>query len=108
MLKFISKALLAIVLTSLSFGAMAQDTIKMGALATLEGAFTVLGEDSMRGVQMALAEFENMAGGKKIDLVTGSSDASPDSAIRAARKLRRTGRGSSSGGTVIRFRGTCN
>ena len=87
MLKFISKALLAIVLTSLSFGAMAQDTIKMGALATLEGAFTVLGEDSMRGVQMALAEFENMAGGKKIDLVTGSSDASPDSAIRAARKL---------------------
>jgi branched-chain amino acid transport system substrate-binding protein len=87
MLKFISKALLAIVLTSLSFGAMAQDTIRMGALATLEGAFTVLGEDSMRGVQMALAEFENMAGGKKIDLVTGSSDASPDSAIRAARKL---------------------
>jgi branched-chain amino acid transport system substrate-binding protein len=87
MLKFITKALLAIVLTSLSFGAMAQDTIRMGALATLEGAFTVLGEDSMRGVQMALAEFENMAGGKKIDLVTGSSDASPDSAIRAARKL---------------------
>ena len=87
MLNFINKALLAIVLASLSFGAMAQDTIKMGALATLEGAFTVLGEDSMRGVQMALAEFENMAGGKKIDLVTGSSDASPDSAIRAARKL---------------------
>ena len=87
MLNFINKALLAIVLASLSIGAMAQDTIKMGALATLEGAFTVLGEDSMRGVQMALAEFENMAGGKKIDLVTGSSDASPDSAIRAARKL---------------------
>ena len=87
MLNFINKALLAIVLASLSISAMAQDTIKMGALATLEGAFTVLGEDSMRGVQMALAEFENMAGGKKIDLVTGSSDASPDSAIRAARKL---------------------
>ena len=87
MLNFINKTLLAIALASLSFGAMAQDTIKMGALATLEGAFTVLGEDSMRGVQMALAEFENMAGGKKIDLVTGSSDASPDSAIRAARKL---------------------
>ena len=87
MLNFINKALLAIALASLSFVAMAQDTIKMGALATLEGAFTVLGEDSMRGVQMALAEFENMAGGKKIDLVTGSSDASPDSAIRAARKL---------------------
>ena len=33
---------------------MAQGTIKMGSLATLEGAFTVLGEDSMRGVKMAL------------------------------------------------------
>ena len=87
MLNLIKKALLSIVLVVMSFSAMAQDSIKMGALATLEGAFTVLGEDSMRGVQMALAEFQNMAGGKQIELVTGSSDASPDSAIRAARKL---------------------
>lgn len=68
-------------------GAQAQDTIKMGALATLEGAFTVLGEDGMRGVELALQEFDYMAGGKKIELITGSSDASPDSAVRAARKL---------------------
>ncbi len=87
MLNFINKMLLAIALTSFSICSIAQDTIKMGALATLEGAFTVLGEDSMRGVQMALAEFKNTAGGKKIDLVTGSSDATPDSAVRAARKL---------------------
>ena len=87
MLNLIKKVLLSIALVAMSFSAMAQDSIKMGALATLEGAFTVLGEDSMRGVQMALAEFQNMAGGKQIELVTGSSDASPDSAIRAARKL---------------------
>ena len=67
--------------------AAAQDTIKLGALATLEGAFTVLGEDSMRGVRLALDEFGYEAGGKTIELITGSSDASPDSAIRAARKL---------------------
>ena len=67
--------------------AQAEDTIKMGALATLEGAFAVLGQDSMRGVVMALEEFGYMAGGKKIELITGSSDASPDSAIRATRKL---------------------
>ena len=65
----------------------AQDVIKMGALATLEGAFAVLGQDGMRGVTMALEEFDHMAGGKKVELVTGSSDASPDSAIRATRKL---------------------
>ncbi len=87
MLKTLKKLFLVVALIAFSTGAMAQDTIKMGALATLEGAFAVLGEDSLRGVQMALAEFGNSAGGKNIELITGSSDASPDSAIRAARKL---------------------
>ncbi len=81
------KALAAAAILSFASPAMAQDSIKMGALATLEGAFTVLGEDGMRGVKMALEEFNYTAGGKKIDLVTGSSDASPDSAVRGARKL---------------------
>ncbi len=72
---------------ALASPAVAQDTVKMGALATLEGAFTVLGEDGMRGVRLALEEAGYMAGGKKIELITGSSDASPDSAIRATRKL---------------------
>ena len=77
----------AVLAVSLTGPALAQETIKMGALATLEGAFTVLGEDSMRGVRLALEEFNHTAGGKKIELVTGSSDASPDSAVRATRKL---------------------
>ncbi|MGF1611809.1 MAG: ABC transporter substrate-binding protein [Kiloniellales bacterium] len=70
-----------------SAAAQAQDSIKIGGLATLEGAFTVLGEDSMRGLELALQEHNYTAGGKKIELIKGSSDASPDSAIRAARKL---------------------
>ena len=65
----------------------AADTIKIGGLATLEGAFAALGEDSMRGLKMALKEFNYEINGKKIELITGSSDASPDSAIRATRKL---------------------
>lgn len=78
----------AAVAATLAGPALAQeDSVKLGALATLEGAFTVLGEDSMRGVKMALEEFKYTAGGKKIELITGSSDASPDSAIRATRKL---------------------
>jgi branched-chain amino acid transport system substrate-binding protein len=67
--------------------ALAEDTIKVGLLATLEGAFTVLGQDSMRGADLALKEANYMAGGKKIDIIKGSSDASPDSAVKAARKL---------------------
>ncbi len=67
--------------------AHAEDTIKLGVLATFEGAFTVLGEDGMRGAMLAIEEANGMAGGKKIEVVKGSSDASPDSAVRAVRKL---------------------
>jgi branched-chain amino acid transport system substrate-binding protein len=67
--------------------AMAQDTIKIGVLATLEGAFTVLGEDGMRGAELALQEVNYEVAGHKLEVITGSSDASPDSAVRAARKL---------------------
>ncbi|MDD9855112.1 MAG: ABC transporter substrate-binding protein [Gammaproteobacteria bacterium] len=87
MFRFLQKTLAGAVMLSLTGFASAQDSIKMGALATLEGAFTVLGEDGMRGVQMALEEFGHRAGGKSIELITGASDASPDSAVRAARKL---------------------
>ena len=67
--------------------ATAQEPLKIGVLATLEGAFTVLGEDSMRGAELAFQEFGHEAGGRPIEVITGSSDASPDSAVRAARKL---------------------
>lgn len=67
--------------------AHAQEVIKMGALATLEGAFTVLGQDGIRGVELALKEHNYMAGGKKIELVKGSSNGMPDSAVSATRKL---------------------
>ena len=87
MLRIGRKTITAAVVLALASPAVAEDTVKMGALATLEGAFTVLGEDSMRGVKLALEEFGYSAGGKKIELITGSSDASPDSAIRATRKL---------------------
>ncbi|MEO0497947.1 MAG: ABC transporter substrate-binding protein, partial [Pseudomonadota bacterium] len=36
---------------SLSASAAWADTIKIGVLATLEGPFTVLGEDGVRGVE---------------------------------------------------------
>jgi branched-chain amino acid transport system substrate-binding protein len=77
-------------LSSVAFApqwARADDSIKVGLLATLEGAFTVLGQDSMRGAELALKEANYTAGGKKIEVIKGSSDASPDSAVKAARKL---------------------
>jgi branched-chain amino acid transport system substrate-binding protein len=74
-------------LTVPSMALVADDTIKIGLLATFEGPFTVLGEDGERGAMTAVAEMNGTVAGKKIEIVKGSSDASPDSAVRAARKL---------------------
>ncbi|MGI9506026.1 MAG: ABC transporter substrate-binding protein [Geminicoccaceae bacterium] len=84
------KTLLAsasVALMTLAAGAQAADTIKVGVMATLEGTYTVLGEDGVRGLKVALEKFGGKAGGKDIELVIGATDASPDSAVRAARKL---------------------
>ena len=55
--------------------ARADDTIKVGLLATLEGPFTVLGQDGVRGAELAFKEANYTAGGKKIEVIKGSSDA---------------------------------
>lgn len=65
----------------------AADVIKVGLLATLEGPFATPGQDSMRGAELALKERGGKAGGKSIQFIKGSSDASPDKAVNATRKL---------------------
>jgi branched-chain amino acid transport system substrate-binding protein len=79
----------AAVVAALGFagGAAAQETIKIGLLATLEGPFAAGGQDGMRGAELAVRERGGMVAGKKIELVKASSDAKPDVAVNATRKL---------------------
>jgi ABC-type branched-subunit amino acid transport system substrate-binding protein len=70
-----------------SVSANAADKLKVGVTATLEGTYTVLGEDGMRGYELAVEAHGGKAGGKEIETIVGSTDASPDSAVRAAKKL---------------------
>lgn len=72
---------------AMSGASVAADTIKVGVLATLEGTYTVLGEDGIRGMKTALGQAANMAGGKELEIIIASTDASPDSAVRAAKKV---------------------
>ena len=65
----------------------AEEIIKIGSLATLEGPFAVLGQDGIRGIKLALQQWNYTAGGKKIKLSIMSTDATPDSATGAVRKL---------------------
>ncbi len=83
-----NRYLISLSVAALMAAGVAQaEPLKVGVLATLEGTYTVLGEDGVRGLKTALAEWGAAAGGREIELVIGSTDASPDSAVRAARKL---------------------
>ena len=77
----------AAVVSLTATAATAQDKIKIGVLATLEGALTTLGEDALRGMEIAMKQAGAKAGGKTIEVITFPTNASPDSAIRGARKL---------------------
>jgi len=81
----LSASLLAV--TAIGGSAQAADKIKIGVFSTLEGTYTALGEDGMRGFYLAVMQHHNKAGGKELEIVKGSSDASADSALRAAKKL---------------------
>jgi ABC-type branched-subunit amino acid transport system substrate-binding protein len=65
----------------------AQEKLKIGVMATLAGALTSGGEDGVRGVQIAAKQAGNKIAGREIELIIAATDASPDSALRAARKL---------------------
>jgi branched-chain amino acid transport system substrate-binding protein len=70
-----------------ALGAGAQEVLKIGLLATLEGPFAAGGQDGMRGAELAVKEKGGVVAGKKIELVKASSDAKPDVAVNATRKL---------------------
>lgn len=68
--------------------------IKIGGLATLEGPFAVPGQDSFRGMELALNKYapKDSSGnwtiaGKKVTLIKEGSDATPDVALQKAKKL---------------------
>ncbi|MEL6372595.1 MAG: ABC transporter substrate-binding protein [Pseudomonadota bacterium] len=84
--KILAAATAMVLSASLATAATAQK-LKVGVLATLEGTYTVLGEDGVRGLRVAMKKAGMKAGGKDIQLIIQSTDASPDSAVRGARKL---------------------
>jgi branched-chain amino acid transport system substrate-binding protein len=66
---------------------MAGNEFRIGALATLVGPFAVMGEDGMRGVELAISEFGGEIGGKKIRLFKEGSNAMPEDAYVKAQEL---------------------
>jgi branched-chain amino acid transport system substrate-binding protein len=85
--KLLAASALSTVLAAGAAQAQAQEKLKIGVLATLEGALTTLGEDALRGLEVAMRQAGRKAGGREIEIVMVATNASPDSAIRGIRKL---------------------
>jgi branched-chain amino acid transport system substrate-binding protein len=86
---FVKTLVAAAVVGAFSAAAYAQQgkPVKIGLLATLEGPFAAGGADGMRGAELAIKERNGVVAGRKIELVKASSDAKPDVAVNATRKL---------------------
>ncbi len=67
--------------------AQAGQPVKIGLLATLEGPFAAGGADGMRGAELAVKQRGGEVAGRKIEVIKASSDAKPDVAVNATRKL---------------------
>ena len=61
--------------------------VKIGLLATLEGPFAAGGADGMRGAELAVIQRGGTVAGRKIEIIKACSDAKPDVAVNATRKL---------------------
>jgi branched-chain amino acid transport system substrate-binding protein len=66
---------------------MAADEIRIGVMATLIGPYAGMGEDAVRGTDLAIAEFGGQIAGRKIVRIKESTNATPDSAVMAAEAL---------------------
>jgi branched-chain amino acid transport system substrate-binding protein len=84
---FVRTLAAAAVVAAFSVPAAAQQVVKIGLLATLEGPFAAGGQDGMRGAELAVKQRGGMVAGKKIEIIKASSDAKPDVAVNATRKL---------------------
>jgi len=74
--------------TALTGMAWAQGApVKIGVLATLEGPFAAGGADGMRGAELAIKQRGGVVAGRRIEMVRASSNANPDVAVNAVRKL---------------------
>ncbi|MDO9091808.1 MAG: ABC transporter substrate-binding protein [Rubrivivax sp.] len=85
---WVRSMLAAAALAAVTGNALAQGApVKIGLLATLEGPFAAGGADGMRGAELAVKQRGGAVAGRKIEIIKASSNATPDVAVNAARKL---------------------
>lgn len=87
--RFLAQAAVAAVTTWAMVGAVAAQTIKIGVIQPLTGAFAAAGTDVTNGAKIAVDEINSKGGvlGKKLELIIEDSKSNPTEASSVAEKL---------------------
>ncbi len=85
--KFATAAVVAAVAAGTSWGAAAQETVRIGVLGPNTGPYAVIGEEVKNGFEMFFAEKGNKAGNVKVEVLFEDDQAKPDVGMTKAQKL---------------------
>ena len=85
--RLLAPAILGALLSHTAPAGADDEVLTIGVLATLEGAFAPLGQDAVRGHELAMAEHEARAGGRPLEALVESTDGTPESVTAKARAL---------------------
>jgi branched-chain amino acid transport system substrate-binding protein len=87
--RFLAQAAVAAVTAWAMVGAVAAQTIKIGVIQPLTGAFAASGTDVTNGAKIAVDEINSKGGllGKKLELIIEDSKSNPTEASSVAEKL---------------------
>ena len=67
--------------------ALAQETLKIGVLATLSGPSAVLGQHTRDGFQLAVKNLGGKLGGREVEIVVADDELKPDVAVTKVKGL---------------------
>jgi branched-chain amino acid transport system substrate-binding protein len=85
----------AALVTALPLSALAQgkEPVKVGLVSSKSGVFAEQGEEVMRAVKFAIEEANSKGGvdGRKVEVVEGDDESTPDAGRRVAEKMARDG-----------------
>src|SRR5918992_1302661 len=88
MMNVLSRMLIAGAACALaSSGAVAQEKLKIGAIATLSGPPAVLGQQLRNGVQLAVKTLGGKLGGREVEVVVADDELKPDVAVQKVKGL---------------------
>lgn len=82
----IALASLGALLASFTIAVSAQ-SVKVGVIIPGSGPFAIIGEEVKNGLEMYFAEQNNMAGGRKIEMIVEDDGNKPDVGLTKAKKL---------------------